>query len=233
MENDHFIEIYSNQAEAYQRMTAAEDVDHNLLPALNRLVDFFGQRVLDLGSGTGRLARLLHEQASSGVVVDLHWAMLLENRRQQHSTGFFWPLVQGDLHRLPLASASAGVVAAGWAIGHFCAWYGEQWQSHVERALREMERVAQPGGDLIILETLGTGALSPAPPTPQLATYYELLEQRWSFQRTEVTTDYQFDSVSDAVAYMEFFFGEHLAQEIRRRGWQRVPEWTGIWRKQV
>ena len=229
MQNDHFIEIYNNQAEAYQRMIAAEDVEQNLLPALNSLVDFSGQRVLDLGSGTGRLARLLHKQAATGLALDLHWAMLRENRRLQQRDGFRWPLVQGDLHRLPLASAAAGVITAGWAIGHFCDWYGSEWRNHVEQALREMQRVAQPGASLLILETLGTGTLSAAPPTSGLAAYYELLEQAWGFQKYEVATDYQFDSMSEAVACMEFFFGEQLAQEIRGRGWRRVPEWTGIW----
>ncbi|HZD11068.1 MAG TPA: methyltransferase domain-containing protein [Candidatus Binatia bacterium] len=229
MQEDHFIPIYKSQAPAYQRMVAAEDVENNLLPALRRLVDFSGQRVVDVGSGTGRMPYLLRQQAAGGIGVDLHDEMLRENRRQQVQVGFHWPLVQGDVRNLPFAGNCAGVVTAGWAIGHFCAWYGAQWRRNVERALREMARVARPGGSLLILETLGTGVLSPAPPTAGLAAYYQLLEEDWGFQRDEVSTDYQFASVEEAIACMAFFFGEALAREIERHGWARVPEWTGIW----
>lgn len=229
MQEDHFIAIYKNRAAAYERMIAAEDVDEQLWPLLSRLVDFSGKRVVDLGSGTGRLPRLLHRHAGSGVALDLHAPMLLENRRQQQHAGFSWPLIQGDLHRLPLADGCAGVVSAGWAIGHFCDWYGEAWQTHVEAALSEMVRIARPGAGLLILETMGTGVLEPAPPTSGLAAYYTLLEEAWGFERYEIRTDYQFASVDEAVACTTFFFGEQLAQDIRRYGWRRVPEWTAVW----
>lgn len=227
---DHFIAIYKSRAAAYERMIAAEDVDNNLWAILQDLVDFSGTRVVDVGSGTGRLPRLLHRYARSGVALDLHAPMLSENGRQQRRAGFCWPLVQADVQHLPLADSCADVVTAGWAIGHFCDWYGEQWQRHIESALQEMARVARPGGSLIIMETLGTGVLSPAPPTPGLAAYYALLEESWGFERRQLPTDYQFASVDEAVASMTFFFGEELAEKIRQYRWRRVPEWTAVWR---
>lgn len=234
MQDDHFIAIYESQAAAYERMITAEDVDNQLWPLLSRLVHFSGTRVVDLGSGTGRLPRLLYRHASFGLALDLHAPMLLENRRQQRRAGFFWPLIQGDVHSLPLPDDCAAVVTAGWAIGHFCGWYGKQWQSHVETALREMARIARPGAGLLILETMGTGVFSPAPPTPGLAAYYALLEESWGFERHEIRTDYEFASVEEAVACTTFFFGEQLAQHIRRHRWRRVPEWTAVWfRKNV
>lgn len=230
MQGDHFIEIYQNRARAYERMIDAEDADGNLWRTLSRLVDFSGKGLVDLGSGTGRLPQLLHRHAAWGLALDLHQAMLLENRRQQQAQQFDWPLVQGELQALPLASGCASIVTAGWAVGHFCGWYGAQWRVHVERALQEMVRIARPGADIVILETLGTGVLQPAPPTACHAAYYRLLEEVWGFERHEVTTDYQFATVTEAVEAMTFFFGEALAQEIRRRQWHRVPEWTAIWR---
>lgn len=229
MQDDHFVRIYAARATDYERMIDAEDADGNLLPLLKRLVDFSGKRVVDLGSGTGRLPRLLHKQAGAGLALDVHTAMLQENRRLQRHNGFHWPVLQGDLRQLPLADDCADVAIAGWAIGHFCGWYRPAWQKHVVQALREMRRVVRSGGDLLILETLGTGVLSPAPPADDLAHYYELLEHRWGFRRHVVVTDYEFASVSDAVRAMAFFFGESLAREIQRQGWQRVPEWTGLW----
>ena len=85
---------------------------------------------------------------------------------------------------------------------------------------------------MLILETLGTGSLTPAPPTPQLAEYYAWLENEWGFQRREIRTDYEFANVEEAIGRMEFFFGAALADKIRANGWVRVPEWTGVWSKQ-
>jgi hypothetical protein len=83
------------------------------------------------------------------------------------------------------------------------------------------------------METLSTGSLTPAPPTEALAHYYAWLEADWGFNRQEIQTDYQFASVEEAVARTEFFFGPGLAATIRRQGWSRLPEWTGVWGKRI
>ncbi|HSM55490.1 MAG TPA: methyltransferase domain-containing protein [Candidatus Sulfomarinibacteraceae bacterium] len=226
---DHFVEVYRRKAEAYQRMIAAEDVEGNLLPALQAVADFRGRRVVDLGSGTGRLPLLLATEGARVVGVDLHRAMLEESRRQRRRTGEQWSLVQADMQAVPLAGGCADVVTAGWAIGHFTAWYKEEWEVRVSQILRQMQRVAAPAGILIVLETLGTGRRQPAPPAPRLRRYYEYLESAWGFRRQEIRTDYQFATVEDAVAATEFFFGPALSEAIRANGWARVPEWTGVW----
>ena len=99
------------------------------------------------------------------------------------------------------------------------------------RALREMLRVAAPGGAVVIIETLTTGSLIPAPPTEELAEYYAWLEGEWGFRRQAIQTDYQFASVEEAVARTEFFFGAKMAAKIRENSWTRLPEWTGVWRR--
>jgi ubiquinone/menaquinone biosynthesis C-methylase UbiE len=230
---DHFVQIYTHQAADYHRLISPEDVDHNLLPAMERVVSLKGKRVLDLGTGTGRLPLLLGRQAAQMICLDLHWDMLRENRDQRDQQQRQWGLVQGDMRRLPIPTAWAEVVTAGWAIGHFTGWYAGEWQAQIGHVLREMHRVAAPGGALMIMETLTTGSLTPAPPTLGLAQYYAWLETEWGFTRQEVQTDYQFSSVDEAVAQTEFFFGPDLAATIRQNGWSRLPEWTGVWGKQV
>src|SRR5690606_32533569 len=117
--------------------------------------------------------------------------------------------------------------------GHFTGWYGDEWQTHAARAVAEMHRTAKPGGTLIIMETLGTGALEPAPPTAALAAYYAWLEGEHGFVRTEVATDYDFGSVARAVELCGFFFGPEMAERVRTNAWSRVPEWTGVWGKRL
>lgn len=230
---DHFINIYSHHADRYHQLILPEDVDGNLLPALERITSFKGKRILDLGSGTGRLPLLLAAQAAQMLCLDLHGDMLRENRQQRQKQGGNWGLLQSDMRRLPLPTAWAEVITAGWALGHFTGWYAGEWQTQARRVLQEMHRVAARNGAIIIMETLTTGSLTPAPPTQILARYYTWLENEWGFTRQEISTDYQFNSVDEAVSSTEFFFGSELADKVRQNSWARLPEWTGVWGKRL
>jgi len=214
-------------------MIAAEDVDGQLLEALQAVTPLRGKRVLDLGTGTGRLPLLLGEVAASVVGVDYYAAMLRENARQRAQAAGRWSLVQADMRRLPFADECADVVTAAWAIGHLRGWHPEDWQVQIGAVLEEMHRAAKAGGALIIIETLTTGSLTPAPPTVKLAEYYAWLEEEWGFTRQAIPTDFGFASVEAAVEATEFFFGTELAQAIRANAWARLPEWTGVWSKRL
>ena len=229
---DHFQLIYSSRAADYHRMIAPEDADGNLLSALRAVTPFAGKRLLDLGTGTGRLPLLLAREAAQMVGLDMHGDMLRENAVQRESVSGKWGLVQGDMRALPFPSAWAEVVTAGWAIGHLRGWFADDWRTQIGQVLREMRRVVAPGGAIIIMETLTTGSLTPAPPTEGLAEYYGWLENEWGFRRQAIRTDYQFASVQEAVERTEFFFGAEMAAKIQEYGWARLPEWTGVWSKQ-
>ena len=227
--SDHFINIYQEKANLYQQLIAAEDVDGNLPRALNSITDFSSKRILDLGSGTGRIAQMLDGNWHSQTSLDLYRDMLAKQQRMMDASTIQWPIIQGDILQLPIAANSADIVIAGWAIGHFCSWYAVNWQQKIEMALDQMQTVAVPGGGLIILETMSTGALAPAPPTPGLAAYYDLLETKHGFTPQTVATDYLFEDLVQAEELIGFFFGADLADTVVKNQWTRVPEWTGIW----
>ncbi len=230
---DHFIDIYLNHAGAYHQMMTPEDVEGNLLPALQNIASLQGKHILDLGTGTGRLPLLLAKQAAQMICLDLHHGMVKEHQRRRDRQNGRWGLCQGDMRTLPVPSHWAEVVTAGWALGHFVGWYGEHWQTQAEHVLQEMHRAATADGAIIIMETLTTGSLTPAPPTAGLARYYRWLENDWGFSRQEISTDYQFSSVDETVARTEFFFGAKLAARVRENNWARLPEWTGVWGKRL
>jgi ubiquinone/menaquinone biosynthesis C-methylase UbiE len=154
--------------------------------------------------------------------------MLREQAELARTIGRSWPLLQADLRQLPLAGGWADVAIAGWAIGHFTGWFTD-WKAEASRALAEMQRATKPGGALIILETLGSGALEPAPPNATLAAYYQWLETELGFTSRVVATDYDFGSVQRAADLCGFFFGEQFAERVRSNKWSRVPEFTGVW----
>jgi SAM-dependent methyltransferase len=86
------------------------------------------RRVLDVGGGPGRLARLLHGRSMRCVVIDLSPAMLALAPR---------PAVRADGARLPVAGASADAVAALYTLYHY---------ADPTVPLSEARRVLRPGG---------------------------------------------------------------------------------------
>jgi ubiquinone/menaquinone biosynthesis C-methylase UbiE len=231
--DDHFIRIYKTRAAAYHALIAAEDANRNLLPALQDIAPLAGKRILDLGSGTGRIPILLRGLDCELVALDLHRAMLLQQAslQIQSPSNLQAALVQADLRAVPVRSASFDVAIAGWAIGHFTGWVAD-WKIEAKRAVAEMQRATKPGGSLIILETMGTGVEDPGPPNASLAAYYSWLEADLGFQRSIISTEYEFASVERAAELSGAFFGDEMAAKVRANDWHGIPEFTGIWHKE-
>jgi ubiquinone/menaquinone biosynthesis C-methylase UbiE len=229
-------EIYAKHAGAYDELVRAEDRDGNLLPAIERICPLDGAKVIEVGVGTGRIARQILPRLASYLGVDREEAML-EVARQHLSAleqrgvlaeGAQWQLLRCDARELPVASGWAHLAIAGWVFGHFREWMPERWRDEVAQAIAELRRILRVGGTVLLIETLGTGSEEPAPPTPGLAEYYGWLEAQ-GFVRESIRTDYLFDSVDEAARITGFFFGEDFAARVRRERWTRIPECTGLW----
>jgi ArsR family transcriptional regulator len=67
--------------------------------------------LLDIGTGTGRLLKLLGKRAESAVGIDISTQMLLVARTNLHAAGLKEVMVRhGDMYRLPFADASFDTV---------------------------------------------------------------------------------------------------------------------------
>ena len=225
-----FEEIYASHADAYDALIEREDYQGHLLPRLAAITPLEGARVVEFGAGSGRLTRLLAPLSSHIRAYDASAHMLSVAEAHLKAMGLSnWELGVADNKRLPVEDAAADIAIAGWSVGHAVGWLPDAWREEIGAAVDEMARVLRPGGTAIILETMTTGSERPAPPTEGLATYYAWLENERGFRNTSIRTDYQFESLDEANRLTRFFFGDELADRVRRANWVILPENTGLW----
>ena len=224
-----FKAIYQYQAAQYDLMVSREDYEGKLLPALNAIRSLEGLDIIELGAGTGRLTTQIASLARSLIALDASEHMLGVLRAKLPSA----TTIAADNRAVPLQSGSADVTIEGWSIAHAVGWYPERWREETGKAIAEMFRLLRPGGTAILLETLGTGNETPAPPNAGLAEFYHGLEQDYGFQRTALRTDYRFESPAEGQALLRFFFGDELADRVAAEQLTILPECTGIWSKTV
>jgi ubiquinone/menaquinone biosynthesis C-methylase UbiE len=221
-------EVYEQHAVQYERLIRREDYQNNLLKAIEQLCPLAGRDVIDLGAGTGRLARLLAPRVSSVRAYDASAHMLEACAQSLRKMGLSnWETAVADHRHIPAADSSADLLVSGWSFCYLAVWGGESWEEALENGLTEIRRVLKPGGIGIIIETQGTGREEPNPPE-SLENYFAWLKRK-GFESSWIRTDYRFESLAEAVELSTFFFGEEMGREVREKNWQVLPECTGLW----
>ena len=222
--------IYTQQADHYELLVDREDYQHNILPALQDIVSFDGQNIVELGAGTGRLTRLLVPLAKTLHGFDLSPAML-QVAAAKLSPQSHGQLAVADHRYLPLDSHIADIIISGWSYCYLVVSHKETWEKELTAGLAEIKRVLRPGGIFIILETLGTGHETPFV-YESLIDYFAFLENK-GFQKNWIRTDYHFKSLEEASSSISFFFGDEMAQKVVDNNWVILPECTGIWWRKI
>ena len=100
-------------------------------------------RLLDIGTGTGRMIELLGPKALQAIGVDKSSEMLRLARVKLEAAGIVSSLRQGDMYALPLADGSADSV-----IIHQVLHYAQ----NPAAAVSEAARVLRPGGRLLVVD---------------------------------------------------------------------------------
>jgi SAM-dependent methyltransferase len=101
------------------------------------LADLAGLRVIDVGCGTGRWMKFATARGAQAIGTDITREML---RKAAHTNR---ALVEADGRRLPFRDACADMVLCTLTIGHM---------RPVGDALRELGRIARPGGHVIVTD---------------------------------------------------------------------------------
>ena len=238
MVEDIWQQMYSRDAAAYERIVQNEDYQGGLLQALQAICNLKDIRAAEMGAGTGRITALLAPHVRFIAAFDIAPLMLAQaqvNLRRMagenwnRNDGSNFGLALGDNRCLPAASGWADLVVEGWSFLHLKVWYSATWIDETDRALKEMLRLARPGGIAVVIETLGTGVNTPAP-APDFLPFFERLETEWGFEHRWARTDYRFASQEQARQALLPAFGEAVlaALEHKTDGWV-LPECTGLW----
>ena len=154
------------------------------IKVLDRLRPEAGERILDIGCGTGRLTAALRERAPDATVtaIDRSWTMVEQARR---TLGPAVPVVQADGGHLPFAPGIDAVFST--ATFH--------WIRDHPRLFAEIHRVLAPGGRLVSQAGGGANLARLYARTAALASDPEFSERfdgwtdPWHFADVAVTED--------------------------------------------
>ncbi len=140
-------------AQVFDRVAGRYDLMNDLMSfGLHRLWKAFavavarirpGERVLDVASGSGDLARAFAARGAEVWMSDINGPMLARGRDRMLDAGRMAPAVRCDAERLPFGAARFDCVSVG---------FGLRNMTRKEAALAEMARVLKPGGRLLVLE---------------------------------------------------------------------------------
>jgi len=136
------ISIYDS-AEGYDLAAAGYDKKEGYLNSFEKgvwspvLPNLNGQKVLDVGAGTGRLSRILVQGGAEVTAVDVSEKMLLILKKKLPQV----EIVVGEAENLPFKDESFDLVTAAFVVVHL---------KDPEFFFEEAFRVLKPGGKLIV-----------------------------------------------------------------------------------
>jgi ubiquinone/menaquinone biosynthesis C-methylase UbiE len=137
-------ESFRRQGADWDEMRALDLPAADVEAALLSLVPDDAGRLLDIGTGTGRVLELLAPRVTRGLGIDASKSMLALARARLSRAGCAQCAVRlGDMYRLPLADASFDVVVLQMVLHH---------AEDPGGVLAETARVLRPGGKAIVIE---------------------------------------------------------------------------------
>jgi ubiquinone/menaquinone biosynthesis C-methylase UbiE len=219
--------VYKDETERYHALVSFEDHKNNLNNFIQRKIPS-GTSIFESGAGTGRITKIVSPIARSLVSCDLSLPMVtLANHVSNDGYPGFLGYSTADHRYLPFSNGIFNWVISGWSVCYLVSWQRDRWKTEVCRAIMEFSRIVRSDGQILLIETLGTGKTSPEPP-PHLVAYLSFLEEI-GFQKDWIRTDYEFPNFQTAQDLTGFFFGQDMLAAISVQVKPQLPECTGLW----
>jgi len=190
--------LYRLEPELYDRLASVE----RLHPGVVSWLPCGVNRIAEVGAGTGRLTMELIERGQHVVAVEpaLPLRRILRRKIAAANHGDRVRVIRGFFDQLPLPDDFADLVVA-------CSAFTPSPGHGGEAGLAEMERVCRPGGCVAII-------------WPNHLKW--LTARGYRYVSFPGSMSVEFGSHHEAVELTEIFYPK-AAEEVRRRGWQRVP----------
>ena len=135
---------FSNHAEVWDSIRSLHVAESMVETAIQRaLGDQPVGRLLDIGTGTGRMIELLGPEAAQATGVDKSSEMLRLARVKLEAAGIQSSLRQADMYALPLPDGSVDSVVIHQVL---------HYAQNPSAALAEAARVLRPGGRLLVVD---------------------------------------------------------------------------------
>ncbi|MCG8570476.1 MAG: methyltransferase domain-containing protein [Spirochaetes bacterium] len=228
-----YYEIYDHYAIQYDELVEQEDYQNNLPAALLDLFDWKDRQILEAGIGTGRVTEKYIKEVKSVLGVDRAEHMLLKAKNNLSPYQDKLQLQACDNLNLKSISGKFDIFIEGWAFGHTICDHPDQISETTHHLVDQVKSLLNPQGKICIIETLSTNSKTPQPPIKELKEFYSILETELGFSKKVIATDYCFQNKLDAQRIMGFFFGKEMEESVKKLDHHIVPEWTGIWYKEL
>jgi len=135
---------FSSHAEVWDSIRSLHVAESAVEKAIEKaLADRPIGRLLDVGTGTGRMIELLGPKAAQAIGVDRSSEMLRVARVKLEAAGIASSLRQADMYALPLGERSADSVVIHQVL---------HYAQNPAAALAEAARVLRPGGRLLVVD---------------------------------------------------------------------------------
>lgn len=224
-------EIYEKHSREYDELVTHEDYENNLGTTLANILEGNNLKIVEAGVGTGRVTRLYINRAKHIWCLDRSKHMIERakiNLNEHRNKITFQNLDNLELDKF---KGKADYFIEGWSFGHTITENQININPVVKKLISDCTKICN--NKIIIIETLGTNVDEPAPTSEALSVFFRILEEEYNFIKETIRTDYKFESTKKAERIMSFFFGDKMKEVLIQTPRRIIPEWTGIWVKDL
>ena len=195
---------YTSDVDVYEALGAAGDAEGRVLPRLLAGFSVRGKTVLEVGCGTGGYAQALAPLTRAYYALDISAPMLGLARRPCAGVGNL-AFLRANAEAIPLRDGSVDAAFGTWAIGAI-------WPPDArERALGEVHRVVEPGGEVWAVENHWESAFMDMRGDEEQAWDHQtrLWYESHGYEIFDtVDTAFVFPTLAEARRVLGFIFGE-------------------------